>query len=113
MLGKYVQLESVENTSSLLTKAVEKLDANRLLATKGFKTANELDETLTVVQNKDRDRFYSICRTRMLQVAAQATNAREARKWEREMIFCTMEEFGLIKRQQNGRPYAQKSEIFS
>lgn len=113
MLGKYVQLASVEDTTSVLTKAIQKLDANRLLATKGFKTANELDETLTVIQNKDRDRFYSICRTRMLQVASQATTAREARKYEREMIFCTMEDFGLIKRNQNGRPYAQKAEIFS
>lgn len=114
MLGGGVNLTSVEDTYSLLTKKVDDLDANRLLGSKGFKTANQLDDSVPGVQEQDRDRFYTICLTRMQQAAAPVKNAREARRIEREMIFCTLEDFGLITRTRNGRPYTpQKTEIFS
>lgn len=113
LLGKGVHT-TIAQASHCLGKSIAKLDGARLLATKGFKTAKELDETLPVTQERDRDLFYSICRTRMQQVAVHAKNAREARRFEREMVFCTLEDFGLIKRQRGGQPYAShNAEIFS
>jgi len=113
-LGKGVMLNSAKETADSFIKSAAQLNENRLLATKGFKTANDLDETLPVTQNKDRNRFYTICMTRIQQAAAQAKNAREARRFEREMIFCTLEDFGLIKRQRGGKPYVMRqTEIFS
>jgi len=113
-LGKKVILTSIKEPLSLLTRKAKQLDGNHLLGSKEFKTADQLDSSLPIVQEKDRGRFYTICHDRMQQAAASVGNARERRKAEREIIFCTLEDFGLVTRMRNGRPYTpQKAEIIS
>ena len=55
--------------------------------------------------------FYQKCRSRMQLAVAGAKTIRAGRMAEREAIFETLEEYGLIERTRGGMPYAPKSEI--
>lgn len=111
-LGKG-ELWDQQDSHSALVAAAARLNENRIRPSKGFKTANELDDTLPVGYNCGRDRFYRECRQNMAKAVQEAQTKRAARFAEREAIFSTLEKFGLIKRSRGGKPYVQKQEIFS
>ena len=94
-----------------MEKARVLLNKNHVRRSKGLKTADELDERLPSVAGVDRTAFYQKCRNRMQQAVASAKTIRAGRMAEREAIFETLEEYGLIQRTRGGMPYAPKSEI--
>lgn len=94
-----------------MEKARVLLNKNHVRRSKGLKTADELDERLPSVAGVDRTAFYQKCRSRMQLAVASAKTIRAGRMAEREAIFETLEEYGLIKRTRGGMPYAPKSEI--
>jgi transposase InsO family protein len=100
------------NAHAKLTKAKEALNKNRVRSSKGLKTSDELDEKLPSAGDVDRTKFYQKCQERMKQAVASKKTIRAGRLAEREAIFQTLEEYGLIKRTRGGKPYAPKPEIF-
>jgi transposase InsO family protein len=110
-LGKGCQLSTADFARVRMTKAQVLLNNHRVRRSKGLKTAIELDERLPSGSIIDRNDFYQRCRSRMKQAVADAKSVRAGRLAEREVIFQTLEEYGLIKRTKGGKPYAPKSEI--
>jgi transposase InsO family protein len=110
-LGKGSVLASPEAAHAKMVKAQVLLNKNRVRRSKGLMTADELDERLPSVAGVDRTAFYQKCRSRMRHAVAGAKTIRAGRMAEREAIFQTLEEYGLIKRTRGGKPYAPKSEI--
>jgi hypothetical protein len=103
-LGKG-ELIDQQSAHAALTAAIARMNKNRIRPSKGFKTANELDDTLPVGYTCGRDIFYRECRQSMARAVQEAQTKRAARFAEREAIFSTMEKFGLIKRSRGGKPY--------
>jgi transposase InsO family protein len=103
----------VEPASRLLC-AVGQLDG-RLRASKGYKTAVELDAALPMGYNVvGRARFYREACKRMKTAVLGARSWREARMAEREAVYATLECFGLVRRVRGGQPYPRPSgAIFS
>mgnify|MGYP001591736711 CR=1 FL=1 len=97
-----------------LVYAVGQLDG-RLRASKGWKTAVELDAVLPVGYNVvGRARFYREARKRMNTAVLGARSWREARMAEREAVYAALECFGLVRRVRGGQPYPARSEaVFS
>lgn len=91
--------------------AATRLNKNRMRATKGFKTSDEMDETLPRPESGERARFYKLCRARMKVALGSHKSVRAGRLAEREEVFRTLEEFGFIKRTRGGERYVSKSEI--
>ena len=110
-LGKGCALASPEAAHVKMVKAQVLLNKNRVRRSKGLKTADELDERLPSAAGVDRTAFYQKCRSRMRHAVASAKTIRAGRLAEREAVFQTLEEYGLIKRTRGGKPYAPKSEI--
>jgi transposase InsO family protein len=111
-LGIGARLPTPEFAHVKMQKARVLLNKNRVRGSKGLKTSDELDETLPSAKTIDRPRFYQICQERMTEAVAGGKTIRAGRLAEREAVFLTLEEFGLIKRTRGGKPYAQKPEIF-
>ncbi len=84
---------------SELISAASLLNNNRHRASKGYKTSAVLDAELPVAYHKvDRAMFYEKCTARLSEVATRPIKWRERRMQEREVIYATLEEYGLIKR---------------
>jgi hypothetical protein len=111
-LGKGELIQCLADTQSALAAAAQDLNENRIRPSKGFKTANELDETLPVGYNCIRDRFYRECRSNMERALQGSKTKRAGRLAEREAVFSTLQKYGLIERSRGGKPYVQKQEIF-
>jgi transposase InsO family protein len=89
--------------------AATRINKNRERATKGFKTADQLDEEMEAgIHRVDRDLFYSECSRRIEEVRQSGLNTRAMRMAERGAIFETMERYGLIKRHRGGSQAATK-----
>lgn len=89
-----------------LEEAANRINENRLLGTKGFKSSRRLDDELDVAYTKvSRDEFYAKCQSRIKRVAESSLKWREKRRAEREVIFRTLEEYKLIERTRGNRPY--------
>ena len=101
--------EDVLEPASRLLCAVGQLDA-RPRASKGWKTAVELDDVLPMGYNVvGRDRFYEEARKRMKTAVLGARSWREARMAEREAVYAALECFGLVRRVRGGQPYPRPS----
>ena len=112
-LGKGTLLVSVEAAAGRLKGASSALDARRLRASRGWKTACELDDGLVPGYNVDRTRFYEAVQERIRQAVKGACSARQARLLEREAVYAVLESFGLVSRHRGGRPvHASKRKIF-
>jgi transposase InsO family protein len=109
-LGKGCRLEVCAAQKKMLD-AVRLLNKNRMRDSKGFKTADEMDEKLARPETSQRDLFYKICRARMQAALLGQKSVRAGRMAEREEVFRTLEEFGFIKRTRGGNRYVSKSEI--
>ena len=103
-LGKGTLLMSVEAAAERLKSASSTLDVCRLRASRGWKTAQELDGGLVPGYNVDRTVFYEAVQERMKQAVKGACSARQARLLEREAVYAVLESFGLVSRSRGGRP---------
>ena len=85
---------------------VDRLNHNRLRATRGYRTAAELDRTgpraETLVSRED---FLRVARFTIELALHDASNARARRRARREAIYCTLETFGLVTRTRGGVPW--------
>lgn len=96
-----------------LVRAALTLNENRIRISKGLKTAAELDEAMDVGYHLvDRGRFYSECSRRIAAVRRSGSKWRAMRMAERDAIFGTLEDYGLVKRYRGGTQAAGKAEIF-
>jgi hypothetical protein len=89
------------------------LNKNRLRASKGFKTAAELDEEMIVGYHQvDRDVFYNECCERLSEVRKKGLRPRAERMAEREVIYGMLEKYKLIRRYRGDGQATAKAEIF-
>jgi hypothetical protein len=92
-----------------LEAAWRSLDHHRLRARLGYRTAASVDATMPRWYHRTtRERFYETARAAIEEAAAQCSTARARRLAEREAIFRTLEDFGLILRTRGGRPLTRK-----
>jgi transposase InsO family protein len=101
-LGKGVRIHDPREVALSVERMALRLNANRIRPSKGFKTADELDDTLPAGTICDRDLFYQQCRKTMERAVQGAHTQREARMAEREAVWLTLEKFGMIKRRRGG-----------
>lgn len=105
-LGRGIEYESDQYAGAIVEQTAQTLNGSRLYAKLGFKTADKVDEELLSVQNKERAQFYSLCCIRMEKALQDTPNWRAGRLAQREAVFWTMEEFGLVERKRGGQAYA-------
>jgi transposase InsO family protein len=97
--------ELVARWSARLEEAAHVLDHNRPRATRGYRTARELDEIYPRGDDLvDRDVFYEAACAAVSEAVAGLEGARARRRAERDAIFRTMECFRLITRTRGGVP---------
>lgn len=107
-------IAGTEQTHARTLRAAIILNKNRIRASKGFKTGAELDDKMVVsCQKVERAQFYSECSRCIEQVRQSGAAYRAVRMAERDVIFSTMEHYGLIKRYRGGSQATTKAEIFS
>jgi transposase InsO family protein len=106
--------QAAEATGKPIEHVAETINENRRFESKGFKSPSRLDEELVVAYNKvNRDEFYEKCQRRLCSVSRTTLTKSQKRRAEREVIFRTLEEYGLIERTRGNRPYRCKDvEVF-
>lgn len=106
--------EAAATGGKTLSEAAKQINEYRLHGSKGFKTSTVLDAELPVAYHLvSRDEFYEKCMSRLRRVAESPMEGRAKRMVEREIIYATLEEYGLIKRTGGeGSPCRQKAKIF-
>jgi hypothetical protein len=104
-----VRLPSRDEARTRLEDAWHRLDHHRLRARLGYRTAAAVDATMPGWYHRTtRGRFYEAARAAIEEATARCSTARARRLAEREAIFRTLEEFGLISRTRGGRPLTRK-----
>jgi hypothetical protein len=102
-LGRGARICDVARTMRTIDAALERLDACRLRASRGWKTARALDAELPRgydLVSRVQLRESSVRHTNTL--LRCATTARERRLAEREGVLAALEEHGLIRRTRGG-----------
>lgn len=104
-LGKGVVLHNHVEAARALAPAIKELNEGRPLASRGWRTAQAVDnETPRWYASVDRRAFY-VAACRAIREAVQGCrNDRERRKAEREAILSILEDFALIERTRGGVP---------
>lgn len=102
------------DSGAALLNTCATMNKYRLYATKGFKSANQLDEKIIAAYTRvKREEFYEKCMKRVWRVRCSTLPWREKRRAEREVILTTLQEYKLIERTRGGKPYqCQNVEIF-
>ena len=107
-LGKGVAIADPFDVAVLLGGSSERLNTYRLRASRGYRSAKELTQTMPAWYGVvSREEFYRKARTAM-KLAVQGKNKAQARQAEREAVFATLEFFGLIKQTRGGRPFSSQ-----
>lgn len=107
-------VSSPEAAHAAAIRAAITLNKNRMRGSKGFKTGAELDERMDVSYHQvERTRFYSECSKLIEQIQQSGLKYRATRMAERDAIYGTMENYGLVKRYRGGSQATSKAEIFS
>ena len=111
---KDVAGESAYISSESLVAAAKQLNISKLRGSKGYKTSTVLDAELPVAYSRvTRAEFYQKCRERLSRIDSGPMEWREKRMAEREIIYATLEEYGLIKRTGgDGSVISEKAKIF-
>ena len=106
--------EAAEMSGGTLRDTAKQINQYRLHGSKGYKTSTVLDAELPVAYHKvSRDVFYEKCMTRLSRVNEAPMEWRAKRLVEREVIYATLEEYGLIKRTGGeGSLCREKAKIF-
>jgi hypothetical protein len=98
-LGKGVRLQDEATATERIETARRRIDEGRLRASRGWKTAVDLDRELpradTIVP---RARFYAEARQAMREAVLGRADPREIRKAEQDAIWGTLERHGLARR---------------
>lgn len=82
-----------------LARAAKQINEFRPRASRGYKTSTVLDAEMPVAYSTvGRAVFYEKCMKRLRLVESSPMQWREKRMAEREVIYATLEEYGLIKR---------------
>lgn len=90
---------TAEAADAALACARRRVDEGRLRASRGWKTAVELDRALPRADALvDRDRFYAEARSAIRAAALGHDDARSRRKAEQDAIWATLERHGLARR---------------
>ena len=98
-LASDVVLSGPEEAEALLAPAIERLDRHRLRASRGYKTAEELDQELPRADEKVlRARFYAEACSAIKDAVRGLTDATAIRKAEQDAIWSTLEKHGLARR---------------
>lgn len=88
-----------------LVRGVRRLNEGRLRASRGWRTAAQLDSLLARGDDRvRREELYAAACEDVALAVAGAKTVREERRARREAILCTLERFGLITRTRGGRP---------
>ena len=109
-----VELGPAEPTAENLLAAVRVLDLGRLRATRGWRTAAQLDaETARADARADRGRFYEEACSALKEAVHGITTAPARRKAERAAIWSVLERHGLarVRGPKTLEPGAGKTEI--
>lgn len=97
------EMKRIADGPEALKSAACLLNNNRRRASKAYKTSAVLDAELPVAYHRvDRAVFYEKCMARLSEVRKRPTTWRERRMGEREVIYATLEEYGLIRRTGGG-----------
>jgi len=114
-LGKGVVLDDLHAPLPRLRDACLRLDACRLRATLGYRTALEADRTLPRPSDpRARARFANEARRRMREAVQGRTTLRAQRQAERAVVLNLLEEENLITRTRgDGTPVVDVPDIFS
>lgn len=106
--------DAAEWSGKSLEETAKQLNEYRLHGSKGYKTSTVLDAELPVAYHLvSRDEFYEKCMSRLRRLEESPMEGRAKRMVEREVIFATLEEYGLIKRTGGeGSLCRQKAKIF-
>jgi transposase InsO family protein len=90
-----------------VSRLVARLNAQRVRPSRGGYTADELDRMLPRAEDLvDRARFYDSACAAIERAVQGITNARARQRAEREAVWRTLEEFGLVTRTRGRRPTA-------
>jgi len=88
-------------------RLVRRLNAQRMRPSRGGYTADELDRMLPRAEDLvDRARFYDSACAAIERAVPGIDNARARWRAEREAVWRTLEEFGLVTRTRGRRPAA-------
>ena len=88
-------------------RLVARLNASRVRPSRGGYTADELDRILPRAEDLvDRARFYDTACAAIASAVQGIDDARARRRAEREAIWSTLEQFGLVTRTRGRRPKA-------
>jgi transposase InsO family protein len=105
-LGKGVKLSSPEEAAQKLAHSWDVLDHQRLRASKGYRTADELKMFLPSWSGSvKREEFYEQACKCMEKAVKGGETAREKRQAERQAVYETLEKFNLVERTRGGKSF--------
>jgi hypothetical protein len=94
-----------------LQEAWRRIDNRHRRPKHGYRTAAVVDrETPSWYPHVDRARFYAAARKAIEEATCGCTTARARRLAEREAIFRTLEDFGLVSRTRGGQPLTRSEQ---
>lgn len=103
-LGKGTPLESLEDTAERLKDSWEMLH-QRVRGSKGYRTPEELEVLLPDWRGCiQREAFFEQACKRMEKAVEGGGTARQKRQAERQAVYETLEELGLVERTRGGKP---------
>ena len=103
-LGKGVRVHDTELACDQLVGALQRLDHNRLRATRGWRTAVEDDRARPSWRSAvDRQIFYRAASCAIETALLNSSDGRARRRSIREAILGTLEHFAVITRTRGGR----------
>jgi len=106
-LGKGVELSSLEGAAGIVLDRVVRLNGVRLRATHGYRTADAVDAEMRPWYGRARrERFYADACAAQKKAVVGLETARARRMAQREAIFRTMEQYGLLSRTRSASPRA-------
>lgn len=109
-LGKGIVLQDENVAAVRIKKAAETLDNNRRHASLGYVTSKNREKHASRIElGLIRNEMYNRYKIEMEKINLSMTRKRK-RHAEREMIFCLLEEYGLITRSTGVRLVERKSE---
>ena len=104
-LASETRLRDEEEGTARLQAAWRRLDNRHRRPRHGHRTAAEVDATMPGWYPRvDRARFYAAARKAIEEAVRACSRPRARRLAEREAIFRTLEDFGLVSRTRGGQP---------
>lgn len=97
-LSSGARLRDAADAARRLSAALERVDAGRLRATRGYRTAEELDREMPCAHEvADRRAFYDDARSALEAAVLGLTDAKQIRKAQQDTIWRTLEEHHLAR----------------